>query len=435
MNDAWKVDWIYTMRGDIQMDFAPGARVEDLQRRVRDFMREHIAPVEVSVFNSRRAVKHGGEWKAWRVEPEIEALKDKARSAGLWNFFLPDKVQSMGLANVEYAPLAELMGRSFIAPEVFNCNAPDTGNMEVLWKYGSEEQKARWLEPLLEGRIRSAFCMTEPDVASSDATNMRATARLEGDEIVLDGKKWWASGIGHPDCRVAIFMGVSDPEADHHHQHSMVIVPLDTPGVHIERMLPVFNDYDEPYGHGEVHFNGVRVPKANVIGGFGMGFEIAQGRLGPGRIHHCMRCIGAAEHALELMIDRGLARRAFGKSLIDLGGNRERIADLRVAIDQARLLTLYAAWKIDQVGAMASISEISAIKIVAPNVLQQVTDEAIQMHGGAGLSNDFPLTALFAIARVLRLADGPDAVHRGVIAQREISRRVKAAERLAGSRP
>jgi alkylation response protein AidB-like acyl-CoA dehydrogenase len=318
------------------------------------------------------------------------------------------------------------MGKSFIAPEIFNCNAPDTGNMEVLYHYGSEEQKEKWLKPLLAGEIRSAFCMTEPDVASSDATNMQATAVVKGNEIIINGRKWWSTGIGHPRCKFIIFMGLTDSSAPRHGQHSMVIVPIDTPGVKIERMLPVFNEYDEPYGHGEVSFTDVRVPVSNMIAGAGRGFEIAQGRLGPGRIHHCMRCIGAAEEALRLMIERGLARVAFGKPIINLGGNRERIANFRIAIDQARLLTLYAAWKIDTGGVFSAMTEISAIKVVAPNVLQQVVDEAIQMHGGAGLSNDFPLTAMFADARVLRIADGPDAVHRGLIARIELAKYTKS---------
>lgn len=352
----------------------------------------------------------------------IEDLKTKAREAGLWNFFLPNAETGEGLSNLDYAYIAFELGKNPLASQSMNCAAPDTGNMEVLWKYGSEEQKATWLEPLLRGEIRSAFCMTEPAVASSDATNMQATATVEGDEVVLNGRKWWSSGIGHPHCRVAIFMGLTDPEADRHHRHSMVLVPLDTPGVKIERMLPVFNEYDEPFGHGEVLFDNVRLPKSAFIQGPGKGFEIAQGRLGPGRIHHCMRALGAAERALQLMIERGLAREAFGKSIIHLGGNRERIADLRAAIDQARLLTLYAAWKIDQVGALAALTEISAIKVVAPNVLQQVVDEAIQMHGGCGVSNDVPLAAMYAQARVLRIVDGPDAVHRGMMARMELGK-------------
>lgn len=416
------------------MDFSHSSRVLSLLEQIRDFMREHIAPMEQSLLQARREARRGGQWGQWQVEPEIEVLKVRAREAGLWNLFLPDVGLGMALSNVDYAPLAEEMGRSFLAPEIFNCNAPDTGNMYVLWRYGSDEQKARWLQPLLEGRIRSTFCMTEPDVASSDAANMRATVQLDGDDIVLNGRKWWANGIGHPNCGFAIFMGVSDAQAGRHQLHSMVIVPLDTPGVRILRMLPVFGEYDEPYGYGEVHFDHVRVPKTNVIAGLGRGFEVAQGRLGSGRIHHCMRCIGAAERALELMIDRGMHRNAFGKSLIDLGGNRERIADLRIAIDQARLLALYAAWKIDQVDALPALTEISAIKIVAPNVLQRVVDEAIQLYGGAGLSHDFPLAAIFASARVLRLADGPDAVHRSVIARAELRKRGEMAAQTSGGK-
>jgi acyl-CoA dehydrogenase len=402
------------------MDFNHSPRTQELLERLRAFIRDHVLPVEEQHFREVLAHRHGADWKQWAVSPAVEALKARARSEGLWNLFLPDPELGAGLSTVEYAPLAEEMGRSFLAPEVFNCNAPDTGNMEVLWKYGTPEQKERWLTPLLEGRIRSAFCMTEPDVASSDATNMRATAIIDGDEVVLNGKKWWSTGIGHPSCKVAIFMGLTDPQAGRHHQHSMVLVPLDTPGVTLQRMLPVFGEYDEPYGHGEVWFENVRVPKSNLILGPGKGFEIAQGRLGPGRIHHCMRCIGAAERALQLLIERATSRVAFGKPLVNLGGNRERIAELRISIDQARLLTLYAAWKLDEVGALGALTEISAIKVVAPNVLQRVVDEAIQIHGGAGVSYDVPLTALFAQARVLRIADGPDAVHRGVIARVEL---------------
>lgn len=405
------------------MDFSLSPRAHDLQARVRSFIEEHIRPIEQRMLAARRdGYRESGDWRTWKVDPEVEALKAKAKSQGLWNLFLPDPELGAGLATVEYAVLAEEMGKSLLAPEVFNCNAPDTGNMEVLWKYGSAEQKERWLKPLLAGEIRSAFCMTEPDVASSDATNMQATAILEGDAVVLNGKKWWSSGIGHPNCRVAIFMALTDPTASRHERHSMVLVPLPWPGVTIKRMLPVFGEYDAPYGHGEVWFENVRLPKSHIIYGPGKGFEIAQGRLGPGRIHHCMRCIGAAEYALQLLIERGIRRVAFGKPLINLGGNRERIAELRIAIDQARLLTLYAAWKIDQVGALAALTEISAIKVVAPNVLQRVADAAIQIHGGAGLSYDFPLTALLANARVLRLADGPDEVHRGLIAKVELAK-------------
>lgn len=404
------------------MDFNPSSRSLDYTARTRAFIAEHILPVEEAFFADLLAKNHGADWTRWEVSPIVEELKAKARDAGLWNLFLPDKRLGPGLSTLEYAPVAEETGRSLLAPEVFNCSAPDTGNMEVLWHCGTDAQKDAWLTPLLAGEIRSVFCMTEPDVASSDATNMQATIVEDGDSLVLNGKKWWATGLGHPRCRIAIFMGVSDPKADRHHRHAMVLVPLPSPGVTIKRMMTAFGEYDEPYGHGEVWFEGVRVPKENLILGSGRGFEIAQIRLGPGRIHHCMRSIGAAERALELMIRRGLSRTAFGKPLINLGGNRERIADLRMAIDQARLLTLHAAWKLDDAGALGAMTEISAIKVVAPNVLQRVVDEAIQMHGGAGISHDVPLTALFTMARALRIADGPDAVHRGLIAKIELAK-------------
>jgi len=406
------------------MDFEPSARSREYLERVQTFMRDRIAPVERSILEDIARTTHGGDWSRWEVHPKVEELKAAARKEGLWNMFLPDPHEGAGLSTLEYAPIAEASGRSFIAAEVFNCNAPDTGNMEVLHKYGSEEQKKKWLTPLLAGEIRSVFCMTEPDVASSDATNMRATATADGDEVVLNGKKWWSSGVGHPNAKVAIFMALTaDPSRGRHSQHSMVLVPLDTKGVEVKRMLPVFGEYDAPFGHGEVHFDNVRVPRANVIGALGMGFEIAQGRLGPGRIHHCMRCIGAAEQALELMIDRGMQRTAFGKPLMNLGGNRERLAEARIAIDQARLLTLYAAWKIDKVGALGAMTEISAIKVAAPNALQKVVDDTIQIHGGAGVSRDTPLTGFFIQARSLRLADGPDEVHKGLIARIELQKR------------
>lgn len=407
-----------------RMDFEPSPKSRDYLERVRRFMREHIEPIEKAYWDAIAARNHGGDHTRWQVPPQMAELKARAKAEGLFNLFLPDPAFGPGLSTLEYAPIAEQMGRSFLAPEVFNCSAPDTGNMEVLWKYGSEEQKKRWLGPLLEGEIRSVFCMTEPDVASSDATNMEATAVIDGDSVVLNGKKWWSSGIGHPNAKVAIFMArTPDGAKDRHHQHTMVLVPLDASGVEIKRMLPVFGEYDEPHGHGEVHFTNVRVPASNIIGGPGMGYEIAQGRLGPGRIHHCMRCIGAAEAVLDLTVARGMSRTAFGKPLLNLGGNRERLADARIAIDQARLLTLYAAWKIDAVGALAAMTEISAIKVVAPNVLQKVVDDAIQIHGGAGVSRDVPLTAFFAQARSLRLADGPDEVHKGLIARIELARR------------
>ena len=406
------------------MNFEPTPRSRVYTDRVRDFIREHIAPVESTHWREIASAGHGGDWRRWRIPARVEALKAQAREAGLWNLFLPDEHHGPGLTTLEYAPVAEAMGHSLMAPEIFNCNAPDSGNMEVLWKYGSPEQQARWLRPLLDGEIRSVFCMTEPDVASSDATNMQATAIVEGDEVVLNGKKWWSSGAGDPRARIAIFMGrAPDASKDRHHQHSMVLVPLDTAGVEITRMLPVFGGWDEPHGHGEIHFTNVRVPVENLIAGAGMGFEIAQGRLGPGRIHHCMRCVGAAEAALALMIDRGSSRTAFGKPLVNLGGNRERIAEARVAIDQARLLTLYAAWKIDQVGALAAMTEVSAIKVAAPRMLQRVVDDAIQLHGGAGVADDTLLPGFFAQARSLRIADGPDEVHLGLIARLELMKR------------
>lgn len=399
------------------MDFEPSGISREYTDRVRRFMEAEIALVERSYHEDlmRRDDR-------WVVLPVVRELKQKAKSQGLWNLFLPDRHHGAGLSTLEYAPIAEQMGRSALAPEIFNCNAPDTGNMEVLLHYGNEEQQRRWLEPLLDGEIRSGFAMTEPEVASSDATNMEATCRVAGDEVVINGRKWWTTGIGHPDCRVLIFMGVTDPEADRHRRHSMVLVPLDAPGVRVERMLSTFGYYHEPGGHGEVTFDDVRVPKANVIGGPGRGFEIAQGRLGPGRIHHCMRLLGAAEMGLELMCRRALSREAFGRPLADLGGNRERIAEARVAIEQARLLTLKAAWTLERHGIKAAMSEIAQIKIVAPNVASEVLDMAIQMHGGAGLSEDFPLAAAWAGARALRLADGPDEVHRHLVARYELKR-------------
>lgn len=399
------------------MDFEPSSRSLDYARRVEDFIVNQVAAVER---DCRKEPARRG--KPWSVPPAVDDLKSKARAQGLWNLFLPDSQFGAGLSTLEYAPIAEITGRSALAPEVFNCNAPDTGNMEVLFHYGSEEQKEQWLKPLLAGEIRSAFAMTEPEVASSDATNMQATCRVEGGEVVLQGRKWWTSGIGHPDCRVIIFMGVTDPEAERHRRHSMVLVPVDVPGVTVERMLSTFGYFHEPYGHGEVSFDNVRVPRANLIAGPGRGFEIAQGRLGPGRIHHCMRLIGAAEMALELTCRRALSREAFGRPLADLGGNRERIAEARIAIEQARLLTLKTAWLMDRHGVEAARSEISQIKVVAPNVALKVLDMAMQMHGGAGLSDDFPLAAAWAGARALRLADGPDEVHRDLVARQELKR-------------
>ncbi|HEX4151474.1 MAG TPA: acyl-CoA dehydrogenase family protein [Steroidobacteraceae bacterium] len=409
------------------MDFAHSERTRSITQRLSRFMRDEVAPAEPAY---SAALGRSCDWRDWRQPSVMETLKSKAKEAGLWNLFLPDAELGAGLTNVEYAPLAEIMGHSFIAPEVFNCNAPDTGNMEVLVRYGSDAQKSRWLTPLLTGEIRSAFCMTEPDVASSDATNMRATAVIKGDEVVLNGRKWWSTGIGHPHCRFVIFMGLSDPAAAAHQRHSMVLCPVDAPGVKIERMLSAFQGYDEPSGHGEVSFTNVRLPADHVILGAGRGFEIAQGRLGPGRIHHCMRSIGAAERALALLCARATTRTAFGKPLIQLGGNADIVADLRIAIEQARLLTLKAAWLIDTHGIKAAMSEISQIKVIAPAVAQKAAEAAIQIHGGAGVSDDFPLAALYSHARVLRLADGPDEVHRRVIAKMELK-----AQSAAGTVP
>ncbi len=397
------------------MDFALSAKAQDDLERLKAFMAEHVIPAEPEY---GRQLKRGD--LPWNNPPVMEELKAKAKAAGLWNLFLPDPEYGAGLSNLEYAPLAEVMGRSPIAPEVFNCNAPDTGNMEVLVMYGSEAQKQRWLRPLLNGTIRSAFCMTEPAVASSDATNMQATAVVEGDQVVCNGVKWWSTGIGHPNCKFVIFMGVTNPDAPKHARHSMVIVPLDTPGVKIERMLTVFGDKDEPYGHGEVSFTDVRVPLENIIAGPGRGFEIAQGRLGPGRIHHCMRLIGAAERAMEYLCERAVTRTAFGKPLAYLGGNVDVVANCRIGIEQARLLTMKAAWMMDTVGVKGAMSEISQIKVVAPSVAQMVIDHAIQIHGGAGVSSDVPLAGLFGYARTLRLADGPDEVHRALVAKLEL---------------
>jgi acyl-CoA dehydrogenase len=382
-------------------------------------MQEHVLPAEAEYCGQ---LQNTPDWRSWKQPPVMETLKAKARATGLWNLFLPDREYGAGLANVEYAPLAEITGRSSIAPEVFNCNAPDTGNMEVLVKYGSEAQKARWLKPLLAGEIRSAFCMTEPDVASSDATNMQATALIEGDHVVLNGRKWWSSGVGHPHCRLLIFMGITDRSAGKYQRHSMVLVPLETSGVKIERMVPVFGSYDSPFGHGEVSFTDVRVPLDHIIAGPGRGFEIAQGRLGPGRIHHCMRTLGAAERALELLCRRSIHRIAFGKPLAELGANADVIANARIMLEQARLLTLKAAWMLDEVGTHGARSEISQIKVAVPNIALEIIDQAIQMHGAAGVSADVPLAELFATIRTLRIADGPDEVHRALIAKLELKK-------------
>jgi acyl-CoA dehydrogenase len=405
------------------MDFGYSPRAQEYIERVQRFMREHIIPAEEAYHAS---LTGSSDWRQWRQPALMEELKAKARAAGLWNLFMADPHHGAGLKVVEYAALAEWMGHNTIAAEAFNCNAPDTGNMEVLHMYGSAAQQEQWLKPLLAGEIRSSFCMTEPDVASSDATNMQATAVPDGDEIVVNGRKWFSSGIGHPNCRVLIFMGLTYPEAERHKRHSMILVPLDTPGVSIQRMLPAFGVYDEPFGHGEVVFDNVRLPKDSVIAGLGRGFEIAQGRLGPGRIHHCMRCIGSAERALAMMTERGDKRVAFGKPLNQLGGNVDVIANARMAIEQARLLTLKAAWMMDTVGVKAAMSEISQIKVVAPNMAQTVLDAAIQMHGALGVTLDTPLSTLAAYVRTVRLADGPDEVHRKVVAKFEMARQRRA---------
>jgi len=413
------------------MDFSPSPRAAELVELVGRFVTDEIEPVQAAYHHDVSEALRGG---TWAESPILGDLREKARAQGLWNLFLPaghDQPWAeqfgthggAGLTNTDYAPLAEQMGRAtFLAPYVFNCNAPDTGNMEVLLKYGTAEQQQEWLVPLLDGRIRSGFAMTEPAVASSDATNMEATAILDGDEVVVNGTKWFTTGVGHPDCKILVFMGLSDPEADRHHRHTMVLVPLDAPGVKVERLLPTMHVYDEPVGHGQVSFTDVRVPAANILLGRGRAFEIAQGRLGPGRVHHCMRLIGQAELALELAIKRGLSRTAFGKPLVNLGGNQERIADARIAIDQARLLVQNAAWKLDQGGALNALSEVSQIKVIVPNVAQQVIDFAMQIHGGGGMTDDFPLAAMWTNARALRLADGPDEVHRGLVARLEIGK-------------
>jgi acyl-CoA dehydrogenase len=397
------------------MNFDYTDKVKSLQRRLRAFMDEHIYPNEKRYYQEI-------ERDRWAPTKVIEELKPKARAAGLWNLFLPDNDQGAGLTNLEYAPLCEIMGRSFLAPEVFNCSAPDTGNMEVLARYGTAEQKERWLKPLLAGEIRSCFAMTEPAVASSDATNIQASIRREGNEYVLNGRKWWSSGAGDPRCKIAIFMGKTDPTAKKHQQQSMVLVPMDTPGVKIERMLTVFGYDHAPHGHGEVSYENVRIPVSNMLLGEGRGFEIAQGRLGPGRIHHCMRCIGVAERALETMCQRVKSRVAFGKPLAEQGALRADIAQSRMEIEQARLLTLKAAYMMDTVGNKEARAEIAMIKVVAPNVTLRVLDRAIQAHGGAGVSQDTFLAGAWANVRTLRLADGPDEVHIESVAKHELQK-------------
>ncbi len=382
-----------------------------------DFMRAHVYPAEVEYHQSIDS----GETR-WSVPPIMEELKNQAQKEGLWNLFLPDSEYGAGLSNLEYAPLAEIMGRSLIASEVFNCSAPDTGNMEVLVRYGSPEQKATWLEPLLKGEIRSAFAMTEPDVASSDATNIQSSIEKDGGTYVVNGRKWWTSGAMDPRCKILIFMGKTDPQAARHAQQSMILVPMDSEGVTVVRPLTVYGFDDAPHGHAEMRFENVRVPAGNMLLGEGRGFEIAQGRLGPGRIHHCMRLIGLAERSLESMCARADDRLAFGKKLSEQGVVRESIADSRIEIDQARLLTLKAADLMDKLGNKAARAEIAMIKVVAPSMALRVIDRAVQVHGGAGVSGDFGLAAAWAGARTLRLADGPDEVHRVSVAKLELGR-------------
>ncbi len=397
------------------MSFELSAKAKELQQRLQRFMDAYVYPNEQR-FHEEVARER---WKPTRI---VEELKSKARDEGLWNLFLPRDPNGAGLTNLEYAPLCEIMGRSHMAPEVFNCSAPDTGNMEVLARYGTLEQKEKWLKPLLAGEIRSCFAMTEPDVASSDATNIAASIVRDGEEYIINGRKWWSSGAGDPRCKIAIFMGKSDPAAPAHKQQSMILVPLDTPGVTIVRLLTVFGYDHAPHGHAEINFENVRVPAANMLLGEGRGFEIAQGRLGPGRIHHCMRCIGIAERALETMCKRVESRVAFGKPLAEQGTIRAGIAESRMEIEQARLLTLKAAYMMDTVGNKAARAEIAMIKVVAPNVALRVLDRAIQAHGGAGVSQDTFLAGAWAMVRTLRLADGPDEVHVESIAKWELAK-------------
>jgi len=399
------------------MMFEPSERAAALMTRVQAFMDDHVYPAEV-VFAEQLAAQAD----RWQTPEVMEELKAQAQDAGLWNLFLPESDLGAGLTNLEYAPLCEIMGRSPIGPEAFNCSAPDTGNMETLVRYGTREHQDQWLAPLLAGEIRSCFAMTEPDVASSDATNIEGRIRRDGDDYVVDARKWWTSGAMGPRCRIAIFMGKTDPSAELHKQQSMILVPMDAPGVTVVRPLNVFGYDHAPHGHAEVRFDNVRVPASNILLGEGRGFEIAQGRLGPGRIHHCMRLIGQAERALQAMCVRAKSRVAFGKTLAEQGALRHVIAECRIKIDQARLLTLHAAHKMDKVGNKAARNEIAMIKVVAPRMACEVIDEAIQAHGGGGVSDDFPLAYAYGNARTLRLADGPDEVHLEAIAKRELKK-------------
>ncbi|MCK1984148.1 MULTISPECIES: acyl-CoA dehydrogenase [Peribacillus] len=398
------------------MNFEHTQKVKNLEKKLTEFMEKHVYPNE-SIYKKQLEAQKS-RWS--EIPPILAELTAKAKEEGLWNLFLPDSGYGAGLTNLEYAPLCEIMGRSTIGPEIFNCNAPDTGNMEVLVRYGSDEHKERWLKPLLAGEIRSCFSMTEPEVASSDATNIECRIEKTGNEYVINGRKWWSSGAGDPRCKIAIVMGKTDPEASKHEQQSMILVPLDTPGVKIERMLPVFGYDHAPHGHAEITFENVRVPATNILWGEGKGFAIAQGRLGPGRIHHCMRLIGAAERALEELCKRIQSRVAFGKTLARQGVIMEWVADSRIEIEQARLLTLKAAYMMDTVGNKEAKAEIAMIKVVAPNMALKVLDRAIQGFGAAGISDDFPFAAHWANARTLRLADGPDEVHRSQVAKLEL---------------
>ena len=402
------------------MNLEQSERVKELILQVSKFMDEHIWPAEEVYASQMDAFREEGN--PWRVPPILEELKSKAKAQGLWNFFLPESQNGLGLTNLEYAPLAEMLGKVGFASEVFNCSAPDSGNMEVLDKYGSKEQQDQWLQPLLDGKIRSAFAMTEPGVASSDATNICSSIVADGDDYVINGEKWWTSGFGNPNCKVMIFMGVTNPENAKYQRQSQILVPTDAEGINLERMLTVYGVDHAPNGHAHLTFKDVRVPKDNLILGRGRGFEIAQGRLGPGRIHHCMRMIGQAERALELLCKRSTSRVAFGKPLAELGGNYDIIADCRTEIEMCRLLTLKAAYMMDTVGNKIAKSEIAQIKVAVPNMVVRVIDKAIQIHGGAGVSQDTPLARLFTSTRFLRIGDGPDEVHRRAIARAELSK-------------
>ena len=409
------------------MNLGVTEKLRPILDKVRAMVRNEIIPLEREF--EEEVGKAGDRFAHTRRQLEIlDGLKAKARERGLWNFWLTDSEKGYGLSTVEYAYLAEEMGKSFIGAEVFNCSAPDTGNMEVFERYGSPAQKKQWLEPLLDGKIRSAYLMTEPGVASSDATNIALEARLDGDEWVLNGEKWWASGAGDPRCKIYIVMCLTDPEADRHHRHSMILVPAGTPGVTVLRAMQVYGEDDAPHGHMHIRFENVRAPKDNLVHGRGRGFEVAQGRLGPGRIHHCMRAIGQAERALEALCRRANTRTAFGKKLVDLGANYDIIAESRMEIEMARLLCLKAAYMMDTAGTRAAAPWISQIKVVAPRIALKITDEAVQMHGAAGISQDFPLARMWTHLRTLRLADGPDAVHRRVVAKAELKRYTNAGE-------